>query len=159
MKMCLIAVLAMVVGGLVPAQSVADSAVATGLEEADQFARAGRVDSALAVYRALSDSQPDSAVVHARMGGMLLLKQDYAEAIRSFQIAVGLDPDKGAEALVGLGIAYLHLGQYGPARAALMEARRVKPESAADLDQVVAWLDGRASAPGDKQRWAATGGR
>jgi Flp pilus assembly protein TadD len=78
---------------------------------------------------------------------MLLLKQEYAEAIRSFQIAIGLDAEDNAEAFIGLGIAYLHLGQYGAARAALTEARRLKPESGSDIDQLLAWLDGRSPGP------------
>ena len=145
MRPYLIAFVLAVTAGLTQADGVAETASETGLAEAGRLARDGQIDAALAVYRALSESQPESAAVHARMGGMLLLKQDYAEAVRNFQIAIGLDPENNGEAFVGLGIAYLHLGQYGPARAALTEARRLKPESAADLEQVVAWLDGRTS--------------
>jgi len=144
MRLCLIAFIAAITSGLLQAQGALSTASASGLEEAERLARAGEIDAALAVYRELSDSQPESAAVHARMGGMLLLKQDYAEAIRRFQIAIGLDADNSAEAFIGLGIAYMHLGQYGAARAALTEARRLKPESASDLDQLMAWLDGRS---------------
>jgi Flp pilus assembly protein TadD len=152
MRAYLFAFLAVISAGLVPAEAALETAFETGLQRADGLAREGQVDSALAAYRALSDSQPDSAVVHTRMGGMLLLKRQYAWAIRSFQVAIGLDPENSGEAFVGLGLAYLHLGQYGPASAALTQARRLKPGSAADLDQLVAWLDGRASAPEDSQR-------
>lgn len=145
MRPYLIAFVLAVAAGLAQAGGVVEAASEAGLAEAGRLARDGQIDAALAVYRALSESQPESAAVHARMGGMLLLKQDYAEAVRNFQIAIGLDPENNGEAFVGLGIAYLHLGQYGPARAALTEARRLKPESAADLEQVVAWLDGRTS--------------
>ena len=137
--------LIVLIAGLAAAAGPLRSASGTELEGAERLTREGRVDSALAVYRELSESQPDSAVVHARLGGMLLLKQNYAEAIRSFQIAIGLEPENSGSAFIGLGIAYLHLGQYGPARAALMEARRLNPESAADLEQLVVWLDSRAA--------------
>ena len=137
--------LIVLIAGLAAAAGPLRSASGTELEGAERLTREGRVDSALAVYRELSESQPDSAVVHARLGGMLLLKQNYAEAIRSFQIAIGLEPENSGSAFIGLGIAYLHLGQYGPARAALMEARRLKPESAADLEQLVVWLDSRTA--------------
>ncbi len=147
MRLRLLAFVALSTAGLVQAEGGMETAAGAGLEEADRLARQGEIDGALAVYRELSDSQPDSARVHARTGGMLLLKQDYAEAVRRFQLAIGLDPESSAEAFIGLGIGYLHLGQYGPARAALTEARRLKPESAADLDQLVAWLDGRTSGP------------
>jgi Flp pilus assembly protein TadD len=152
MRGYLFAFAALISAGLVQAEADLETAFETGLERADGLAREGQVDSALAAYRALSDRQPDSAVVRTRAGGMLLLKRQYAEAVRSFQVAIGLDPENSGEAFVGLGIAYLHLGQYGPARAALTEARRLKPGSAADLDQLVAWLDGRASARADSQR-------
>ena len=137
--------LIVLIAGLAAAAGPLRSASGTELEGAERLTREGRVDSALAVYRELSESQPDSAVVHARLGGMLLLKQNYAEAIRSFQIAIGLEPENSGSAFIGLGIAYLHLGQYGPARAALMEARRLNPESAADLEQLVVWLDSRTA--------------
>ena len=144
--------LIVLIAGLAAAAGPLRSASETGLERAERLTREGRVDSALAVYRELSESQPDTAVVHARVGGMLLLKQNYAEAIRSFQIAIGLDPENNGSAFIGLGIAYLHMGQYGAARAALMEARRLKPESAADLEQLVAWLDSRTSGTEGSQR-------
>jgi len=147
MRLCLIAFLAAISTGWVQALGAVDTAPATGLEKADRLAREGQVDRALAAYRELSGSQPASARVHARTGGMLLLKQEYAEAIRSFQIAIGLDAENNAEAFIGLGIAYLHLGQYGAARAALTEARRLKPESGSDIDQLLAWLDGRSPGP------------
>ena len=152
MRAYLFAFVAGIGAGLVQADAALETALETGVEEADGLAREGHIDSALAAYRALSDRQPDSAVVHTRMGGMLLLKRHYAGAVRSFQVAIGLDPENSGAAFVGLGIAYLHLGQYGPASAALVEARRLRPGSAADLDQLLAWLDGRASAPENSQR-------
>lgn len=125
----------------------AASPVETGEIDAERLAQAGDIDGALAAYRALSDSQPRSAHLQARVAGMLLLKQDYAQAIERFQTAIGLDPQHSAEAFIGLGLAYLHLGQYGPARAALNEARLRKPASAPDLDELLAWLDARNAGP------------
>ena len=148
MRPYLIAFLAVITAGLVLAQQgVAFTTTENGLEQAERLASAGQLDGALAAYRELSEQQPDSARLHTRMGGMLLLKQDYQQAIRSFQTAIGLDAENGGEAYVGLGIAYIHLGRYGPARAALTEARRLKPGSEADLDRLMVWLDGRTPGP------------
>jgi Flp pilus assembly protein TadD len=148
MRLYLIGFIGVMTAGL----TGADTTAGTGLADAERLAREGEVAAALAAYRALSDSRPDSARLHARVGGMLLLQQDYAAAIRRFQTAIGLDPESEAEAFIGLGIAYVHLGQYGPARAALTEARRLKPGVAADLDPLLAWLDGRASTPAEQRR-------
>jgi len=44
-----------------------------------------------------------------------------------------------------MGIAYLHLGQYGLSRAALEEARRRSPEKHDEIETVLAWLGKKAS--------------
>jgi Flp pilus assembly protein TadD len=142
MRLYLLAFIAVVSVGPVQAGGSVVGSDTAGLVQAERFAREGKIDQALAIYRELSDREPRSARLHARVGGMLLLKQEYAAAVNRFQTAIGLDPDNDGEAFIGLGIAYVHLGQYGPARAALKEARRLKPQAAADLDQLVAWLDG-----------------
>lgn len=151
-KPYLMAFVVLMAVGLAEAGGAMGLAAGARLEQADRLARQGQIDAALTVYRELSDSQPDSARVHARVGGMLLLKQDYADAVRSFQTAIGLDSEHNAEAFIGLGIAYLHQGKYGPARAALAQARRLRPDSAADVDQLMAWLDGRTSGPEGNHR-------
>lgn len=147
MRLCLIVLMALVTSILVPGGGVAGSAVESDLAAADRLAQEGHIDAALAAYRALSNGAPQTARLHARVAGMLLLKQDYAAAIGRFQKAIGLDHANSGEAFIGLGLAYLHLGQYGPARAALGEARRLKPASAPDIDELLAWLDARNTGP------------
>ena len=145
MKTYLLAFIAVIGAGSVQGGGEVAGSTVAGLAQAERLAGQGQIEAALAVYRQLSDREPGSARLHARVGGMLLLKQEYAAAVDSFQTAIGLDPENNAEAFIGLGIAYVHLGHYGPARAALSEARRLKPRMAADLDQLVAWLDGRSA--------------
>lgn len=147
MKVFLMACLALLAAGWIQAGGMLDTTPETRLGEADRLARAGQVDEALAEYRRLAGTPAEDAALYARMGGMQLMKQDYSGAIESFQTAIGLDGSGNGEAFIGLGIAYLHLGKYGPARAALTEARRIKPEAAADLDHLVVWLDARGANP------------
>jgi tetratricopeptide (TPR) repeat protein len=136
--------------GAGPVQGAAPplSSAATGLAEVDRLAGEGQLDAALDLCGELAQSMPGSAPVHTRLGGLLLLKQDYPAAIRSFQTAIGRDAEGSAGAFIGMGMAYLHLGQYVPARAALQEARRLKPAAASDLDRVLAWLDSRVGDSG-----------
>jgi tetratricopeptide (TPR) repeat protein len=120
---------------LTDAVAEADALVAEGrLEEAT-----GRLDDALARH-------PDSALLHLRLGGVELLRQRHAEAVGAFKAAVRAGSE-GAGAFVGLGMAYLHMGRYGPARAALEEAARRDPARRADVERVLAWLDDRAMRP------------
>jgi len=123
-----------------PAVSHAESAFETG----ERLAQSGDLDGALAAYQRAVATDPGSAVAQTRLGGMLLLKQQYGDAIRTFKVAIGLDGGN-ADAFVGLGMGYLHLGQYDLARAALTEARTRKPEKTQQIDEVIAWIDARES--------------
>ena len=97
-------------GNLAFAQSEA------ALAEGQQKAATGDIKGALATYQALTRSHPDSFEAHAHLGGMQLLDQRYADAVQSFQKAISLGDD-GTRSFVGMGMAYLHMGQLGPARA------------------------------------------
>ena len=112
------------------------------LEAGERASQAGNLDEALAAYRQAVADEPGSALAHTRLGGILLLKQQYAGAIGSFKTAIGLDSDN-ADAFIGLGIAFLHQGEYGLARAALAEALQRKPSRKQEIDQVLVWLDAR----------------
>lgn len=118
---------------------------AATLADGERLATAGDLRGALAVYRDLATADPTSAEAFARLGGMQLLDQRYREAISSFQRAITLGDD-GARPFVGLGMAYLHIGMLGPARAALVEAR-TRSASTADVDSLIAWIDARDPAP------------
>lgn len=115
---------------------------AATLAEGEQLANSGDIQGALSLYQELSRQQPDSAEVFARLGGMQLVSQHYADAVRSFQRAISLgNNDTGS--FVGMGMAYLHMGQLSPARAAFVEAKQRGVEHTADLDSVIRWIDQR----------------
>jgi tetratricopeptide (TPR) repeat protein len=98
------------------------------------------IDAAIATLTQAVDAAPDSSLARNRLGGALMLGQRYPEAIDQFQHVIGSDPDNGA-AFIGLGMAYLHSGQTGPAKAALSEAKRREPSRAADLDTLIRRID------------------
>jgi Flp pilus assembly protein TadD len=117
-----------------------EAALAQGQEKA----AAGDIKGALEVYLEMTRTHPDSYEAHALLGGMQLLDQHYADAVKSFQRAISLG-DAGARSFVGMGMAYLHMGQLGPARAAFVEAKSRGVSADSDVDQIIAWIDKRES--------------
>ncbi|MCB1786702.1 MAG: tetratricopeptide repeat protein [Chromatiaceae bacterium] len=115
---------------------------AATLDEGERLAAAGDVQGALGVYETLVKEQPDSHQAFNRLGGMQLASQHYADAVKSFQQAVMLgDPSAGA--FIGMGMGYLHMGEYGPARAAFVEAKARGVQNPAEVDSVIEWIDSR----------------
>lgn len=112
------------------------------LDEGERMAASGDIAGATQVYQAVTEAQPESSEAFARLGGMQLLGQQYAEAVKSFQHAISLGDD-GARSFIGMGMAYLHMGAYGPARAAFTEARARGSEHSADVEDIITWLDSR----------------
>jgi len=88
-----------------------------------------------------------SSLAQTRIGGALLLKQDYGLAIESFRQAILLD-GANADAFVGMAMAYLHGGDYALARAALEEAKRIDPAKQAKVDEVIAYINQREAGGG-----------
>ena len=116
-----------------------------GFAEGERKAAAGDIKGALTVYEDLTRSHPDSYRAFAHLGGMQLLNQRYADAVKSFQQAITLG-DQGTRSFVGMGMAYLHMGQLGPARAAFVEARSRGVANPQDIDQIISWIDTRGGA-------------
>lgn len=112
--------------------------------EGERLAAAGDIKGALAAFEALTQAEPESAKAYASLGGMQLLDQRYSDAVQSFQRAITLG-DTGTASFIGMGMAYLHMGQLGPARAAFVEAKSRGVENPADIDQIIAWIDTRDS--------------
>lgn len=110
--------------------------------QGEKLAAAGDIKGALKLYEELSRSHPDSHEAFALLGGMQLLDQHYSDAVKSFQRAISLG-DGGDRAFIGMGMAYLHMGQYGPARAAFVEAKTRGTEHPSDVDQIISWIDER----------------
>ena len=113
------------------------------LANADRLAAEGKLSEAIEAYSLVLERHPERADVHARLGGMYLMQQQYADAINSFQRSITLDVGQ-ARAFVGMGMAYLHTGRHSLARAALEEARRIKPELSDDIEPVLVWMDSRS---------------
>jgi Flp pilus assembly protein TadD len=117
------------------------------LTEGQQLAAAGDIQGALSVYEAMTRSHPGSHEAFAHLGGMQLLDQRYADAVKSFQRAITLGDD-GTRSFIGMGMAYLHMGELGPARAAFVEAKSRGAEHPTDIDGIIRWIDSRdRSAP------------
>lgn len=120
------------------AQTGAD--LASGQEKA----AAGDVKGALSVYEDLTKKEPNSAEAYAHLGGMQLLDQRYSDAVKSFQRAISLG-GQGTRSFIGMGMAYLHMGQMGPARGAFVEAKARGTGDSKDIDHIIAWIDQRNS--------------
>ena len=116
--------------------------VDASLAEGQRKAAAGDIKGALEVYKGLTQTHPDSHEAFALLGGMQLLDQRYADAVKSFQSAISLG-DEGTRSFIGMGMAYLHMGQLGPARAAFVEAKSRGTENTADVDDIIQWIDKR----------------
>ena len=117
---------------------------AAALAEGQQLAAAGDIKGALGVYEELTRTHPDWPEAFAHLGGMQLLDQRYADAVKSFQRAIMLG-DPQARPFIGMGMAYLHMGQLGAARAAFVEARSRSSDQSEDIDGIITWIDSRDS--------------
>ena len=114
------------------------------LQRGEALLKEGKLPEALSALQEAVAADPQSSLAYQRLGGAQLMSQDYASSIQSFQRAIGLDA-RNAEAFVGMGMAYLHTGRLGLARAALEEAKRIEPAKQIRIDEVIAWIDRRAS--------------
>jgi len=103
------------------------------------------IDGAIATLTRAVDADPKSTLAHTRLGGAYLMAQRYDNAIEEFQTSIALDADN-AGAFIGLGVAYLHQGRSGQAKAALTEARRLAPDKAAEIDDLISNIERASSA-------------
>lgn len=137
--------LAMEPGIAEPASGVPANAVGTLIEQAEVQLERGEIQDAISTLNDAIAADPSSSLAHSRLGGAYLLSQEYERAIEQFQRAISEDGES-AGAFIGLGLAYLHLKQAGPAKAALTEARRLAPDKRADIDALLERIEQAASA-------------
>ncbi|MGD2084061.1 MAG: tetratricopeptide repeat protein [Chromatiales bacterium] len=123
-------------------------AASEAVADADALLADGKLEAAGERLSGALEEDPDSALLHLRLGGVQLLRQHHSDAVESFQTAIGLGAE-GAPAFIGLGIAYLHMGRYGSATAALEEAARLDPGKRSDIEALLSSLDSRLPAPSD----------
>ncbi len=115
------------------------------LQQSYEQTKAGDFDQALSTLQRAAAKDPDSSLVHTRIGGVRLLRKEYSAGIKDFQRAIMLD-QLNASAFVGMAVAYLHLGQHSLARASLDEAAKIDPSKQPEIDQVLSWIDQRTGA-------------
>ena len=131
-------------GSAVPSPVQAENPGPGLLQRGEALLNDGKLPEAVAVLREAVAAEPQSSRAFQRLGGAQLMSQDYAGSVESFQRAISLDATNAA-AFVGMGMAYLHSGRFGQARAAMVEAKRLDPSKQAKLDEVIAWIDQRVS--------------
>lgn len=120
---------------------------AASIEAGEAKLKAGEIDGGLALFREAVQADPRSSLARTRLGGALLLKQEYKAAIEEFRAAIALD-GANADAFVGMAVAHLHGGDYPLARASLEEAKRLDPGKQVEIDALIASIDRRASQAG-----------
>ena len=103
---------------------------------------AGDLDQALITLQLAVTEDPNSALARTRLGGVRMLRQEYSASVKDFQKAIMLDK-KNALAFIGMSMAYLHMGQYNKARAALNEAATIDPAKRPEIDKVLAEINER----------------
>ena len=121
-----------------------NSATDSLIEKSYQQTQEGDLDQALITLEQAVKQDPDSSLARTRLGGVRVLRQEYSAGIKDFQQAIMLD-QSNASAFVGMAIAYLHMGQYSLAEAALDEAGKLDPAKKPEIAEVQAWINQRMS--------------
>jgi tetratricopeptide (TPR) repeat protein len=110
------------------------------IQEGQTKLQAGEIDAAVALFEEAAELDQTSALARLRLGGALLMKQDYRGAIAQFRETLRLDSNN-ANAFVGMSVAYLHSGRYELARASLEEAIRIDPGKRPEAEPLLAYID------------------
>ena len=118
---------------------MAESDVSVLLDEGDRLLASGDLEAAYNRYHRASDADEKSVSARLKLAGVQLIRREYRHSIDTFQAVIGMDRTN-AKAFVGMGIAYLHLGNYGLARASFEEAVKNDPSKQQDVQQVLNWL-------------------
>ncbi|MCU7876301.1 MAG: tetratricopeptide repeat protein [Candidatus Thiodiazotropha sp. (ex Lucinoma borealis)] len=114
------------------------------IQQSYEQTTAGNLDDALVTLQQAAQEAPDSSLVRTRLGGIRVLRKEYSKGIKDFQQAIMLD-QKNTSAFIGMAVAYLHMGQYNLAQAALEEAGKLDPTKKPEISKVQAWIEQRTS--------------
>ncbi|MEN8130527.1 MAG: tetratricopeptide repeat protein [Pseudomonadota bacterium] len=120
----------------------ANADIETLIKQGSEHARAGNVDAAYESYKQALALDPQSADARLKVAGMQVVRGDYRDSIENFQNVIGSQPNN-ANAFAGMGIAYLHLGGYGLARASFEEALKHDEKKKGDIQHMLDWLDAK----------------
>jgi tetratricopeptide (TPR) repeat protein len=86
----------------------------------------------------VTDLDPFDAAAHSRLGGRLMAKAAYADALREFEAALAAGPANAAEAHTDVAEALLKLGRAADARREALAALKVAPTYARAQDALIA---------------------
>ncbi len=94
-----------------------------------------RLDSAAQHLTAASELRDDSPELWNNLGGLAMSREQYADAARSFEKAIALDPG-ASYALANLGLAYDRLGRASEAETLYRRALAANPADADAADRL-----------------------
>lgn len=137
----------MMARALLAALLIAGSTVAAGAESAtaliaraDQAWSDSQFDQAQRAFEAAAAAEPRSTATLLRLAGFQLSRQQLDASAVTYQRVLGLDA-RNTRAWLGLGLAYVHAGKAGLARAAFDEVLRIEPQRKDELGPLLAKLD------------------
>ena len=146
-----------VVGSLLAAaMQVAAGDALTAIDRGEQALRAGQLEAAEAAFQEALTLEPESVNARLRLAGVQVARMEDAAAIENFQKVIGVQP-QNARAFIGMGLAFLHQGRYGLARAALQEAVAADASRQGEIAPLLAWIDARADVYSDVAASTAAG--
>ncbi len=140
------AVLGLALAGGSGAAPAAGEGATPSLERAMEAWAAGEHARAREEFGALVSAQPGNLEARMRLAGLHLSQGRYRDGIRQYQEAIAIDAGND-RAFIGLGLAYLHAGESGPAHAALEEAVRLNPARYKELEPLLQKLSDRQPHP------------
>lgn len=114
------------------------------IQQGYELTAAGKLDEALTILQQAVAADPTSSLARTRLGGIRVLRQEYAESIEEFQQAIMLDQQNSA-AFIGMAVAYLHNGDYSLAKASLAEAGNIDPTKQSEIERIYAWIEQRTN--------------
>ncbi|MEI7613597.1 MAG: tetratricopeptide repeat protein [Betaproteobacteria bacterium] len=127
-----IAWITLAAGLLVPIAGATAATESALVAQGDRQWAEGQLDNARKSFEKAVADNPRSVEAHMKLGGLMLSRQQYSDAIQTYQKTISLDGNN-ARAWIGLGMAYLHIGNKELSRAAFNEAIRIEPARKAKL--------------------------
>ncbi len=125
--------------------------VDTLIDSGNKYWSEGKLEEAESTFREAIKADPDAALPHARLAGLLLSQHRNDEARAEYQNAIMNDPED-PNLFLALAIVYLHEKSYSNAQAMVNIALELDPdrENALKLQQFVTSRMGRLEAsPGE----------
>ena len=122
-------------------QAIPSSELDSYINQGNKELSEGQLDAALSSFQKAASIQSDTELIQQKLANVYLLKSEYANSIKYFHNTLGFNA-KSSKAFIGLGLAYLHTGQYSLAKAALEEARPYS-ENKQDIDKLINWIKSR----------------